>query len=211
MPVVLRKASPDGGTWIKGGTQDEVGVRVLWTRQVMAADRGGGADAGLGPRPEAPMTSATEHIRIVEAGAELLDTAAPLFDAYRQFYKKTSDVKAARRFLADRLGKKESTLYLAYLESAGRATPAGFVHLYPTFSSLSLRRTWILSDLFVTPEARRHHVGRALMDRATQLARETGADSLILETATDNFDAQKLYEGMGYKRDTEYYRYALYV
>jgi ribosomal protein S18 acetylase RimI-like enzyme len=157
------------------------------------------------------MTADQTSIRIFEAGAEHLDTAAPLFDAYRQFYKKPSDVGAARRFLASRLRNKESTLYLAHLESAGRSAPAGFVHLYPTFSSLSLRLTWILSDLFVAPEARRHHVGRALMDRATQLAHETGADSLTLETATDNFNAQKLYEGMGYKRDTEFYRYALYV
>jgi ribosomal protein S18 acetylase RimI-like enzyme len=157
------------------------------------------------------MTAEAKNIRIIEAGADHVDTAAPLFDAYRQFYKKASDVNAARRFLAERFKREESKMYLAYVESGGSSTPAGFVHLYPTFSSLSLRPTWILSDLFVAAEARRRHVGRALMDRATQLARETGADSLILETASDNFNAQKLYEGMGYTRDTEYYRYALYV
>jgi len=68
------------------------------------------------------------------------------------------------------------------------------VHLYPTFSSLTLRRQWILSDLFVTPEARCEGVGEALMNRARRLAEETDADALLLETATSNFTAQTLYE-----------------
>jgi ribosomal protein S18 acetylase RimI-like enzyme len=47
------------------------------------------------------------------------------------------------------------------------------------------------------------------MERARQLGKETGAHQLILETATDNFTAQRLYEKLGYKRDEEFYRYAL--
>ena len=38
---------------------------------------------------------------------------APLFDAYRQFYKKPPDLEAARRFLFARLSKGESVLFLA--------------------------------------------------------------------------------------------------
>jgi len=47
------------------------------------------------------------------------------------------------------------------------------------------------------------------MERATQHARETGADSIILETASDNHAGQRLYERLGYKRDDVFYRYAL--
>lgn len=53
---------------------------------------------------------------------------------------------------------------------------------------------WILSDLFVIPEARRNGVGEALMDRARKLAEDTSADALLLETAIDNFAARRLYE-----------------
>ena len=49
------------------------------------------------------------------------------------------------------------------------------------------------------------------MNRAHQLAEETDADALILETATDNLTAQKLYERLGYRRDQEFYRYALKI
>jgi ribosomal protein S18 acetylase RimI-like enzyme len=61
----------------------------------------------------------------------------------------------------------------------------------------------------VAPVARKTGVGRALMDRAGRHAEETGACQVILETATDNHAAQRLYEKLGYKRDDEFYRYAL--
>ena len=85
----------------------------------------------------------------------------------------------------------------------------GFVQLYPSLASIPMKPIWILYDLFVAPSARNLGVGRRLMDRATQLAKETGADALILETAADNHTAQRLYEKLGYKRDDVFYRYAL--
>ena len=47
------------------------------------------------------------------------------------------------------------------------------------------------------------------MERARQLAEDTQANSLTLETAIDNYAAQKLYESLGWKRDEEFYRYCL--
>ena len=49
------------------------------------------------------------------------------------------------------------------------------------------------------------------MNRAREFAKGTDADALLLETATDNFTAQKLYERLGYRRDEEFYRYALTI
>ncbi len=130
---------------------------------------------------------------------------APLFDAYRQFYGKATDVEAARRFLFARLSKNEAALFLA----RRGPQPVGFVNLYPTFSSVSLTRQWILNDLYVIPEARKLGVGRVLMARAHQLAVSTRANCLTLETARDNIPAQQLYESLGWKRDDEFYRYSL--
>lgn len=154
---------------------------------------------------------ANENLRIIKANARHSPSAASLLDAYRQFYKKKSDLKATRNFLKRRLTNNESVLFLAFSNKGRNAKPVGLVHLYPTFSSLTLRRQWILSDLFVIPEARREGVGEALMNRARQFAEETDADALLLETATDNFTAQKLYERLGYRRDEVFYRYALTI
>jgi GNAT superfamily N-acetyltransferase len=151
------------------------------------------------------MYSPAESLEIVRATPADVGEVAPLFDAYRQFYKKLPDLEAARRFLFARLSRGESVLYLALQN--GR--PVGFVHLYPVFSSVNLTRQWILNDLYVTADARKLGVGRALLKRALQLAEDTQADSLTLETAIGNHASQKLYESLGWKRDEEFYRYCL--
>ena len=148
---------------------------------------------------------AASTVRIVRATAKDVERVAPLFDSYRQFYKQKSNIAGARTFIAERLQRDESVIFLA-LDGDGAV---GFVQLYPCFSSTAMKRMWILNDLFVTPEARRHGAAKALMQRARQWAVETKADGLWLETAVDNHPGQRLYESLGWKRDNDYYRYLM--
>jgi ribosomal protein S18 acetylase RimI-like enzyme len=67
----------------------------------------------------------------------------------------------------------------------------------------------LLSDLFTTPEARGSGVGTLLMNTAREFAVLSGAKGMVLETATDNVGAQRLYEALGYVRDGGYYTYCL--
>jgi GNAT superfamily N-acetyltransferase len=148
---------------------------------------------------------AVNPVRIVRAGAPDVERIAPLFDAYRQFYKQKPDLAAARAFIAERLQRDESVIFLAL----DGDNPVGFVQLYPCFSSTAMKPMWILNDLFVTPEARRHGAAKALMERSRQWAVETRADGLWLETAVDNHPGQRLYESLGWKRDNDFYRYLM--
>ena len=145
-------------------------------------------------------------IKALRADTAQLDAVAQLFDAYRGFYKQPSNLEQSRAFIAERMAAGESAIFLAQDEH-GEAL--GFVQLYPTFSSIDAHRTWLLSDLFTTPAARGRGVGRLLMNTARAFALETGAKGLVLETATDNYTAQGLYESLGYVRDTGYYTYML--
>jgi ribosomal protein S18 acetylase RimI-like enzyme len=147
-----------------------------------------------------------EDFRVIRAEHQHLDMLASLFDAYRIFYKQPSDVIAAFDFLHERLSNLESVIFLA-LSPNGKAL--GFTQLYPSFSSVSLCRLWILYDLFVAQEARRLGVGRALMLKAQAFAAETGAGMVELSTAKDNYQAKALYESLGYVRDKDFYFYEL--
>lgn len=150
-------------------------------------------------------------IQIQRATIDDLALLAPLFDAYRVFYEQSADLALARHFLEQRLSKQESIIFLA-LEDAAESTSTsaqqrglGFVQLYPSFSSVSAQRLWILNDLFVAPHARRRGVAQTLMNRAKDFAIEDGAKGLFLETAHDNHHAQALYESLGYAKNSEYY------
>jgi len=130
-----------------------------------------------------------------------------LFDAYRQFYGQQPDREAARKFLADRLERKESVVFVA--EKPGLLV--GFVQLFPSHSSASMKPVWILNDLFVAVDHRRSSVATQLIHAAVEFARQSGAARLDLATAVDNSAAQALYEKLGWKRDTAFAHYKYVV
>jgi GNAT superfamily N-acetyltransferase len=137
-----------------------------------------------------------------------LDLLVPLFDAYRQFYRKPSDPSLARRFLLERLQHSESTVFLAMRQDG---SALGFTQLFPSFSSASAARILILNDLFVLQKARRKKVGSLLLASAARFAQAVGAVRLTLSTEVTNQAAQALYEGEGWKRQTDFHVYNLAI
>lgn len=130
----------------------------------------------------------------------------PLFDGYRQFYKQPSDTSIAREFLRDRFEHQQSVIFLA---EAVDGTGLGFTQLFPSFSSVSAARIFVLNDLFVSRQARRLGAGAALLRAAADYARAAEAVYLSLSTAVDNEAAQALYLAEGWIRDDDYLVFAL--
>lgn len=131
----------------------------------------------------------------------------PLLDAYRVFYGCDSDVEAARRFLLERFTHGESVLFLAVTADAA----VGFCQLYPSFSSVSLAKTFILNDLYVVPNYRKQGLGTMLLAEAAGFARDFGVIRLTLSTATTNHAVQGLCEQAGWLRDQNFFVYNLQV
>ncbi|GGD37033.1 GNAT family N-acetyltransferase [Muriicola marianensis] len=125
-----------------------------------------------------------------------------LLDAYRVFYKQSTDKGAARLFLEARFRERDSEIFLGEVDG----TPVGFVQLYPSFSTVSLRPVFILNDLYVMHSARGLGVGAALLKKTQDFCTSRGYKGLALETAVDN-PAQKLYERLGWKKDMGCFHY----
>jgi GNAT superfamily N-acetyltransferase len=85
----------------------------------------------------------------------------------------------------------------------------GYTQLFPSFSSVSMKRIWILNDLFVQEAHRNKGAARLLMNAAENFARQTGAVRIILSTQISNAAAQTLYESLGYRKDEDFYHYSL--
>ncbi|MHA4895225.1 N-acetyltransferase family protein [Pedobacter sp. PWIIR3] len=131
--------------------------------------------------------------RIFREDAELV---IDLFNQYRMFYKKESDLALARSFINERLDHNESVIFVV-MEGE---SPIGFTQLYPKYSSGQAQKNWILNDLFVTPLYRSEGAGSMLIEAALEFAKETGAKFVQLETAVDNLKAQSLYEYIGFAK-----------
>ena len=132
-----------------------------------------------------------------------LDALAPLFDRYRQFQGRDSDVAAAREFLRARFDHGESVVFLA--RDDDRAL--GFAQLYPSFSSVSLTRVLLLNDLFVDEAGRRRGIASRLLGAVEAHARTLDAARITLFVARPNTAAQALYEARGWKQDDQFHVY----
>ena len=136
-------------------------------------------------------------MHIHQATSVDIDDLTLLFDAYRQFYGQAPAPMAAAAFIAERLAKSESVIFLVRGET-GEAI--GFAQLYPAFSSVAMKRMWYLNDLFVAASARQQGVARALLKQVATFARETDALTVKLATAVSNLPAKALYESEGYQK-----------
>ena len=145
---------------------------------------------------------------VIRAGIEHLELLLPLFAQYREFYQQASAAESERRFLADRIRNDEAVIFLA-LDRSSEEKALGFVQLYPSFDSVVLGTVWILHDLYVVSNGRRHGTGRLLMNEARDFCRVAGASRVDLVTAVTNKTAKALYESLGYERDDEFDYYSL--
>src|ERR1700722_18031767 len=134
--------------------------------------------------------------RITRATADDVAQILPLFDAYRAFFAERTD-DTSQRFLQERLAGEESVFFVAWIE----ADAAGFIQLYPLWSSWYCRRIWFLSDLYVTQLHRQRRIGRRLVERAVEHARETEASSVMVELPHREPHLTQFYASLGFHKD----------
>ncbi|WP_333879853.1 GNAT family N-acetyltransferase [Lysinibacillus capsici] len=145
-------------------------------------------------------------MKIYKVTQQTMGDVVPLFNAYREFYGQSSDLQQAEQFIQERVMRAESIIFLAYLEEE----PVGFAQLFPVFSSVAMKRAFLLNDLFVAKQARKQGVAQALMEQCYIYCQQEDARYMMLETARDNVQAQKLYEKMGMTIDETVYYYSIY-
>lgn len=139
-----------------------------------------------------------------KATIEDVEKIAPLFDAYRQFYEQEPNLEFAKEFISTRLKNNESIIFIA---EDNEENALGFCQIYPSFCSVIGAPIYTLSDLFVSPRARKYGIGRLLLQQANLHAKENNIPRMDLTTAKTNLNAQSLYESLGWVRDNIFYAY----
>lgn len=143
-------------------------------------------------------------MKIIEPKLDSIDPLVELFDLYRVFYGKKPDPQQARLFLTERIERQDSVIYLSLTD---QNEGIGFIQLYPIFSSTRMCRHWLLNDLYVKKEYRGKGYSISLMEKAKQLAVQSRAAGLLLETEKTNVIGNKLYPQVGFSLDAEHNYY----
>ena len=94
----------------------------------------------------------------------------------------------------ERLRESGDDAFVALLDTS----VVGLATLHSRAVLHSERRVAQLTALVVAPEVRGHGVGRALVLRAEQWARERGAERLVVTTALHRAEAPAFYERLGF-------------
>ena len=147
----------------------------------------------------------SQELTIRKAVIEDLEQLTYLFDGYRLFYKKQSNIQGAKEFLSERIKIKDSVIIVAQLSNK---ILAGFVQLYPIFSSTRMKKLWLLNDLFVHEDHRGNKVSKSLIEGAKMISNATHAAGLILETEKNNKTANNLYVNTGFELDQDHNYYS---
>lgn len=134
-------------------------------------------------------------MNIREVKTSDLDQLSILFNSYRIFYGKESNIDVSKKFLESRISNKDSKMFICEVNNI----LTGFVQLYPLFSSVRVSKYWLLNDLFIDSEFRGKGYSKLLIDRAKELVLESGACGMMLETEKSNKIGNSLYPKTGFK------------
>lgn len=140
------------------------------------------------------------------------ELVADMFNKYRIFYNQPSNIELAKEYLKERPDNNEAHIFVAYDSITFEFL--GFTLLYARFSSVSAIKNWHIGDLYVEPNQRKRGIGQKLLQTAVDFAIEQKAKFVSLNTAKDNFTAQKVYDDFGFDKreylpDYLYYQFDL--
>ena len=138
-------------------------------------------------------------VRLTAVAHPWFPDAVDLFDDCRQHYGANPAPDAVAAWLRDQVAADRERLYVAGDET--RAFGICSVVIVP--AALTLRTVWLIRDLFVAEDMRRHHVAQGLLDHVAAEARAAGAHRLALQTDVANDRAVALYAKCGFSALTD--------
>lgn len=113
-----------------------------------------------------------------------------------EFERETDKVVATEALLHEAMfGEDRPSAEAIIAEIDGK--PVGMALFFHNFSTWTGWRGLYLEDLYVTPEARGHGVGSALLKHLAGVARDRGCTRFEWAVLDWNINAQKFYQSMG--------------
>lgn len=130
------------------------------------------------------------------ARTEDLPAVLPLMRAYCEFYEAEPPDEGLLEMAGALIAAPDAEGMLLVAEDEEGAV-AGFAAVGWKWSSLKAARVAVMEDLFVAPHARGAGLGDELIRACADRAAEHGAAALEWVTATDNKQAQAVYDRAG--------------
>lgn len=139
-------------------------------------------------------------IHISLADLSHIEDLKKLFNTYTLSFAHSINEKKQEFFLRDRIKKKDTIFYIAFLKARGTNEAVGFLHLFSVFTPTSIKHSILINDLYVKKEYRKIGVAQELIRKAVDYGNTSGADDIITSAPFENFPFQKLLHKLEFKR-----------
>lgn len=134
--------------------------------------------------------------RILLSEIVQLHKVTALYILYRRAINANdTDSTLIEKYLYDRMAKKQALM----LEARVNDVIVGFAHLYPSFSSVKMRKIYIMRDIFITQKFCNSEIGSMLIRRAEEIVSAIGINKLLVRTSDDHI--KNILESSEYKID----------
>lgn len=131
----------------------------------------------------------------------IAEFALKLFAQHREYdsrrFAEIASVEGAANFYGSQTEARESAVLVAEIENK----IVGFAYLqYEAidYANLLENAVW-LHDIYIDETARRASAGKLLIEKSVEVAKELGADKLMLSVAARNEIAQKFFTNAGFR------------
>lgn len=131
----------------------------------------------------------------------IAEYAIKLFAQHRAYdtrrFAEIASVEGAENFYGSQTEAKDAAVLVAEIENE----IVGFAYLQyeaMDYANLLENAVW-LHDLYVDSAARGQNAGKLLIEKSAEVAKELGADKLMLSVAAKNEHAKNFFERIGFK------------
>ena len=131
----------------------------------------------------------------------IAEYAIKLFAQHREYdarrFAEIASIEGATNFYGSQTETKDAAILIAELENK----IVGFAYIRHEsldYADLLENAAW-LHDLYVDEAARGHNAGKFLIEKSIEIAREFGADKLVLSVAARNEYARNFFERQGFR------------
>lgn len=99
--------------------------------------------------------------------------------------------------MTQRINNQDSKIFIAKKNN----DIIGFCQLYPSFSSVSLQKIYILNDLFVKKNFRNQNIATKLMNKVKEYCQQEKISKIFLRKDKNNVSAKNLYKKNNFIKD----------
>lgn len=141
------------------------------------------------------MTKKRAHVTVRAVTPQDYDAWRPLWDEYNAFYERTGPTalpEEVHETTWRRFFDASEPVYCIVAEREGKVV--GFCHYLYHRSTSRLELMCYLQDLFTAPDYRGHGIGRALILKVYEIAKEAGSKRVYWVTHTTNTPGRTLYD-----------------